>query len=124
MSSDALFDLELKPAPQLHACTGPGCAWCAWRDGPLAKAAGMTASDKDPEWSDRADKWLNELYVGVIVCADDLIEACGLPVGSPNQVGARFSRWAKAGRLREHGYKRAERRQSHARRLITWQVVS
>ena len=121
--SDALFELDAKPT-NLHACTGTGCTWCAWRDGTLAKAAGMTATDKDPEWSARADAWLGSLYVGVVVSADDLIEACGLPVGSPNQVGARFARWAKAGRIREHGYARATRKQSHARRLVQWQVTS
>jgi hypothetical protein len=84
----------------------------------------MTATSSDPEWAERADAWLNSLYTGVVVCADDLIEACGLPVGSPNQVGARFSRWAKAGRIREHGFIRATRKQSHARRLITWQVIA
>jgi len=122
--TDALFTVEVEAAPQLHACTGPTCTWCAWRDGTLAKAAGMTATDKDPEWADRADRWLNELYIGVVITADDLVAACGLPVGSPNQVGARFSRWAKAGRIREHGYQRATRKASHARRLVSWQVIA
>lgn len=122
--TDALFTLELEPTPQLHACTGPTCSWCAWRDGELAKAAGMTAIDKDHEWADRADRWLGDLYVGVVITADDLVAACGLPVGSPNQVGARFSRWAKAGRIREHGYQRATRKASHARRLVSWQVIA
>ena len=121
--SDALFDLEERPT-NIHAHTGPECAWCAWRDGTLAKAAAMTATDKDHEWGQRADTWLASLYVGVVVCADDLVQACGLPVGSPNQVGARFARWAKAGRIREHGFQRAARKQSHARRLVTWQVIA
>lgn len=122
--TDALFDLDLEPAPQLHGCTGQGCAWCAWRDGPLAKAAGMTAVHKDLEWQARADAWLNELYVGVIITADDLIAECGLPVGSSNQVGARFFRWAKANRVRHVGYAKATRKLSHSRVIRTWQVTA
>jgi len=120
---DTLFDVDDAPK-NTHACAGNGCTWCAWRDGELAKAAGMTATDKDHEWQLRADAWLNSLYIGVVVCADDLVRACDLPTGSPNQVGARFGAWAKSGRIRSHGYITASRRSSHGRVLRTWQVIA
>lgn len=121
--TDALFELDDKPT-NIHACTGPSCTWCAWRDGDLAKAAAMTATDKDPEWSARADEWLNSLYVGVLITSDDLTDACGFPVGSNNQIGPKFSSWQRKGRLRHHGYARATRKQSHARVVSVWQVAA
>lgn len=101
------------------------CPWCATAPtGPAAKAAAQSSLDVDPEWTHRAESWLGSLYVGVIVTADDLVESIGLPTGSTNQVGARFSAWAKAGRLRVAGVTTSRRKESHGRLMRAWQVTA
>jgi hypothetical protein len=123
MSDLSLFDDLEAPDRHDHAHTD-GCTFCATRDGLEAAKAGKAAVDRDEEWTRRADGWLNTLYIGVIITADDLIADEGLPNGSANQVGARFSAWAKAGRIRIEGVRQATRRESHGRLLRTWQVIA
>jgi hypothetical protein len=82
------------------------------------------AVNRDLEWTARANAWLAGLSLGVIISADDLIAEEGLPKGSANQVGARFSAWAKAGLIRIEGVKTAHRRESHGRLVRTWRVIA
>ena len=122
MSDMSLFELE---APERfdHAHT-VGCTFCATRNGPEAAEAGKAAVNRDLEWTARANAWLAGLSLGVIISADDLIAEEGLPKGSANQVGARFSAWAKAGLIRIEGVKTAHRRESHGRLVRTWRVIA
>lgn len=117
-----LFDLEPSPVPQLHACTGIGCAFCAGRTGAQAKDAGTAAVVVDHEWAARAESWLEELWPGAIVTAEDLEAEIGMPVGSSNQVGARFRAWNSAGLIAHHGYQPARRASSHGRVIRTWKA--
>jgi len=120
---DSLFEIE--PAEQrknIHSCTGTGCTFCAFVEGTQAKRKGTEAVVKDPEWTLRATEWRRSQPNGKTISADDLIEACGHPMGSPNQIGALFRSWALNGLVRVEGTVRSTRNTNHARRIIMWRV--
>lgn len=123
MSDLSLFDELEAPTRYDHAHTDE-CRFCATRQGLEAADAGKAAVDRDLEWTARANAWLSSMYLGVIISADDLVAEEGLPKGSANQVGARFSAWAKAGLIRMEGVKTAHRRESHGRLVRTWRVIA
>ena len=120
-----LFDL---PEP-CHTCGRPtesgACTWCAGAlTGLIAAERAMRRVSVDPEWSQRAAKWITGRRASAVFTADDLIEAVGLPTGSPNQVGATIRAWAAAGIIRPDGYAKAARKASHGRVLRMWQVAA
>lgn len=120
---DSLF--EISPAEQrknIHSCTGTGCTFCEFVEGTTAKRKAMDAVVKDPEWTLRATDWRRSLDYGVVISADDLIEACGHPEGSPNQIGALFRSWALKGLVHVHGTIGSTRNSNHARKIILWKV--
>lgn len=124
--TDALFALPVACSSCGRPETHSGCAWCATRTGPAAQAAAVTAIRRDPEWQARADDWLRSLRdfgpTGWLVTADHLVDAVGLPDGSPNQVGAIFQRWARKGWVKAAGHAQATRKVSHGRWLRSWAV--
>jgi len=119
--TDALFDLETE-RPKTHACTGRECHFCSWLDGHQAKQAGTTAANIDPRWAIEAGQWRRTMVEGDLFTADDLIDAIGLPDGHPNQIGALFALWHKAGTIRPRGTTASTRASNHARALRVWQV--
>lgn len=120
--ADYLFSTIAETTDHDHAHT-PGCTFCAHRSGPTAGALARAAVKTDPEWATRASAWLDTIYPGAIIDADYLVAAIGLPAGNANQIGARFSTWAKGGKIRMAGVKTATRRASHGRLVRTWQVT-
>lgn len=117
--SEGLFDV-----PQ-H-CTDCGrelvsglCAWCSSK---ARHPMEWLAPVKDLEWTHRADQWLTATQPGDVITADDLIDAIGLPMGSENQIGARFQSWRKAGYIRQAGYTTSTRASNHGRVLRQWEV--
>ena len=120
---DSLF--EINPVEQrknIHSCTGTGCTFCEFVEGTTAKRKGTEAVVKDPEWTLRATEWRRSLHYGAVISADDLIESCGHPTGSPNQIGALFRSWATKGLVRVHGSVSSQRNSNHARKIILWKV--
>lgn len=125
MSVDSLFELVPTHCDDCgRRLEAHQCVWCSTRTGDGARAAGQDAVTVDLEWNHRADAWLGQLYLGVVVSADDLVAEVGLPTGSPNQVGAKFSSWAKARRIRPEGVTTSRRRESHGRLMRTWKVTA
>ena len=124
MTSEALFTVHMSCQECGRPTHANGCQWCNHKTGISAKEAGMANVKNDPEWGHRCDLWLSGLPFGSVICADDLVREAGLPMGSSNQVGARFARWAKAGWISEHGMTKGTRPESHGRRLLTWEVVA
>ena len=103
------------------------CAWCSTRSGADAARAAIAAANnaRDLEWAHRADAWLDDMTdAGTVITADDLIDAVGLPLGSSNQIGARFQIWRKAGYIRAAGVDTSRRPSSHGRLLWAWEVVA
>lgn len=119
---DSLFQIE-ETRKNIHSCTGIGCTFCAFVDGTQAKRAGTKAVTKDPEWTLRATEWRRSCYANQLITADDLVEACGHPVGSPNQIGALMKSWASKGLIQVYNVKNSERKTNHARRIIVWRVI-
>lgn len=126
--SDALFDIPAN-------CMSCGrqnvlgiCPWCSGKTtGADAAREAIAASNRkrDLEWSERADAWLDDMTdAGMVITADDLIEAVGLPTGSENQIGARFQAWRKAGYIRQAGVETSRRKSNHGRLLRAWEVVA
>lgn len=113
-------------APRIdHAHTEPECVFCATRDGAAARdAAVKTTARRDLEWWTRAEAWLDSHYVGTQVTADDLVDAIGLPDGSPNAVGAFLRTQAMLGALEPDGFTTATRPSSHGRTLRLWRVTA
>jgi hypothetical protein len=99
---DTLFDPPPAARASTHACTGPGCYFCAWLDGRAAKTKAVKAVKYDPRWLHEAVEWRRS-RIGLEVTADDLIACIGLPDGHPAQIGALFSQWAQAGMIRLTG---------------------
>jgi hypothetical protein len=100
------------------------CRWCQGiEDGKAASARAMAATVRDPEWADRAARWLGDRPTGSRFTADDLVGELGLPVGSPNQVGATVRAWASAGIIEAAGAVTATRKSSHARLIRVWRVT-
>lgn len=119
-----LFDIDDKPA---HNCAGPTCSWCAWRERIAAAEAGTAAANanRDLEWAQRADAWLADCVPAMaVITSDDLIDAVGLPVGSPNQIGARFKTWQRAGFIEMTGVTTSTRRTNHGRLLREWRAIA
>ena len=111
--SATLFDLE-------HKCAGPWCRYCETTTGVEAKALAIEATVSDPEWNRRANVWLFRLGPDRRFTADDLTAAIGLPVGSSNQVGAIFRRWATGKSIKPVGYTTSDRASNHGRVLREW----
>jgi hypothetical protein len=108
-----------------HAHTGTGCVFCATRDGAAARDAGVKATARrDLEWWTRAEAWLDSHYVGERITADDLVDAIGLPDGSPNAVGAFLRTQSVLGALESDGFTTATRPSSHSRTLRVWRVIA
>jgi hypothetical protein len=130
MDELAMFDLPEQPKAALHACTGSTCGFCASTpDALAAKAAGMkAAADAKLEWLARCDTWRQTLTYATRITADDLIAACGLPVGElaagkNNAVGALFSSWARQGHLVRVDYVQSRRKSSHGHVIAVWEVI-
>lgn len=120
---DSLFEIEpAQVRKNIHSCTGTGCHFCEFVEGTQAKRKGTEAVTKDPEWTLRATEWRRSLDYGVVITADDLIEECGHPEGSPNQIGALFRSWALKGLVHVHGSVSSQRNSNHARKIILWKV--
>lgn len=111
--SATLFDLE-------HKCAGPWCRYCETTTGPEAKALAIEATVSDPEWNRRANVWLFRLGPNRCFTADDLTGAIGLPMGSGNQVGAKFNNWAQLKIITHGGYTKSKRASNHGRVLSEW----
>ena len=111
--SATLFDLE-------HKCAGPWCRFCETNTGLEAKALATEATVSDPEWAHRANAYLMYLGPNTRFTADDLTWDIGLPVGSGNQVGAIFRRWATGKSIKPVGYTTSERASNHGRVLREW----
>jgi len=120
---DILFDETPAARQDVHACTGPGCHFCEWLDGRAAKRKATDAVRFDPRWRHEANEWRRE-HIGARVTADDLIDAIGLPDGSPNQIGALFRQWAHMFMCRQAGTVASGRASNHARRVIIWEVTA
>ena len=112
--TDTLFDLE-------HKCRGPWCRYCETRTGPEAADAAIESTVTDPEWNRRANVWLFRLGAGRRFTADDLTERIGLPVGSGNQVGAKFRKWALLKIIVPCGFTTSKRASNHGRVLREWE---
>lgn len=79
---------------------------------------------RDHYWTEQAEWWLNTLTRrGDLITADDLIAEVGLPTGSGNQVGARFTAWHRAGMIRPVGYVQSTRPSSNGRAVRRWEVT-
>ena len=79
---------------------------------------------RDQYWSEQAAWWINTLTTrGEIITSDSLIAEIGLPTGSPNQVGARFAAWHKAGLIEPVGYVTSTRCTNHGRAVRSWRVT-
>lgn len=118
----ALFDLEPEPAFD----------WSAYheriRQANEARQRAIADRRRQPKsdahWSQEADWWLKTLTTrGETITADDLIREIGLPTGSPNQVGARFTKWHKAGLIEPAGYTQSTRKESNGRAVRVWRVT-
>ena len=124
--TEALFAIPASCGSCGRPETSSGCAWCATRTGLQAQGRAVTAIRRDPEWQARADDWLRELRdfgeTGFLATSDALVEAIGLPDGSPNQVGAIFPRWARKGWVKAAGHTQATRKEAHGRWVRTWAV--
>jgi len=122
---DALFELpDLEQVRRTtHACTGPGCHFCEWLSGQQARDRAVTVIRMDPAWLEAATVWRRD-HIGADITADDLVEAVGLPEGSPNQIGALFRKWAQMGLCRVVDYKKSQRNSNHARRILVWEVTA
>jgi hypothetical protein len=122
----ALFepvDYPATPAP--HACAGSVCQVCELtRTSEQAKRVGTSKAKKDAAWWDQAARWIGQQPLGRRFTADDLIDAVGLPHGSPNQVGAQIRTWAVQDKTEPVGYAEAKRHSSHGRVLRVWQVIA
>jgi hypothetical protein len=119
---ESLFDFD-EPRKNVHSCTGAGCSFCEYVNGTQAKDRATAVIVKDPEWTLRATQWRRSLNYGACITADDLLESCGHPVGSPNQIGALFNSWAKLGALQIQGTIGSARASNHSRKIILWRVV-
>jgi hypothetical protein len=121
---DALFTDE-KPAYDWNAYDERIRAANAARMARIAEDRRHPKPKPDELWSNNAEWWLETLTRrGDIITADDLINEIGLPdEGSPNQVGARFKKWHKAGLLEPEGYKQSERKGTHGRAVRLWRVT-
>ena len=120
---DSLFEIDLvEQRRNIHSCTGTGCSFCEFVEGATGKRKGIEAVIKDPEWHLRATQWRRSLDFGKTITADDLIEECGHPEGSPNQIGALFRSWAVKGLVQVQGSVSSQRNSNHARRIILWKV--
>jgi hypothetical protein len=121
----ALFepvDYPASPAP--HACAGYVCQVCELtRTSSAAKELGTSKPRRDHGWWAEATRWIDRQPVGLRFTADDLIDAIGLPHGSPNQVGAIIRTWAVQDITEPVGYAEATRQSSHGRVLRIWQVA-
>ena len=96
------------------------CPWCTGR------ANGIEPTERvntDPEWNRRADLWLASTYPGTRITADHLIDECGLPTGSLNQIGAKFRAWNKAGLIEVDGTTTSLRKPTHGRLVRLWKVI-
>ena len=120
---DSLFEIDpVEQRRNIHSCTGTGCSFCEFVEGTTAKRKGTDAVIKDPEWHLRATEWRRSLSSGKTITADHLIEACGHPEGSPNQIGALFRSWAVKGLVKVRGSVSSTRNTNHARKIIIWEV--
>lgn len=119
----ALFDLIDYPEQPIHGCAGPSCQVCATRNGTAAKKHGTKIVKRDEEWWQRANGWFHMLDPRTQFTADDLVEAVGLPVGSPNQVGACVRTWAARDLTKPVGVREARRKESHGRLVRIWEVM-
>ncbi len=78
----------------------------------------------DLYWQEQAAWWITNLTSrGEVITADTLIAEIGLPTGSPNQVGARFRAWNKAGLIEAVGYVPSTRKEAHGRTVRSWRVT-
>lgn len=118
---ETLWEVE-HPRRNTHACAGPSCQFCAWLDGHRAKELAHSRIKLDQRWVHDALDWRQKLEPGTHITADDLIEAIGLPDGTPNQVGYLFATWKSAKVITAVGSVASKRRSNHARELTVWEV--
>lgn len=120
--TDALFEIE-GPKPY---------DWDAYHERIKAANAARMAliSDQrrtpksDEYWASEAEWWLQTLTTrGERITADDLIREIGLPRGSANQVGARFTKWHRAGLIEPEGFTQSTRKGTNGRAVRVWRVT-
>lgn len=94
-------------------------------DGPSGEElrdAGMDRVEQSPAagpWIAAANGWVRALSAGATFSAEDLCAQVGRPA-RPNMVGARLSALARQRLIEPVGYEKAERRERHASRMLTW----
>ena len=116
----ALFDVVDYQTPT-HGCAGDVCQVCELARTPAdAKTLGTARPKKDNRWWTEAGRFINQLGVGALFTADDLVELIGLPDGSPNQVGACVRAWAAADLIVHHDYEDSRRKSNHGRIVRVW----
>jgi hypothetical protein len=97
------------------------------RHGRAARDHGVDLADHGAwtPWRDRADAWIAEMAAtGVTFTADDMVACLGLPVASsPNAVGARFLKAARAGTIVKIGYRPSTRASRRASVVAVWQGI-
>ena len=116
----ALFDVVDYQTPT-HGCAGDVCQVCELARTPAdAKTLGTARPKKDNRWWTEAGRFINQLGVGALFTADDLVELIGLPDGSPNQVGACVRAWAAGDLILAHGFEESTRKSNHGRIVRVW----
>lgn len=122
---EALFDIT---AADCLACGRPlrnsVCGWCSQNQEGTTLTRVIESSTKDMEWLERATQWRRSLNLHSRVTADDLVDAIGLPVGSPNQIGSLFHTWNKKGYLRFIRTVRASRKSRNSGAQREWEVLA
>lgn len=121
--TEHLFDTAPPERAKVHACTGPGCAFCEFVDGSKAKTRATEAVIYDPRWVYEATEWRRGV-LGQWVTADDLVDQIGLPDRHPNQIGALFRQWAAFGLIERTGSTQSRRDSNHARTISVWKVLA
>lgn len=93
----------------------------------LANNGTMATLIANNTWSERADKWFDEVMVGELFTAEDLVRVVGLPnpelPKANNAIGAKIRSWSHAEYIVPAGYTKSGRSVSHARIIVIWERV-
>jgi len=83
------------------------------------------ALEAKPEWSAKADNWLETAPSGYEFTSEDLTSAIGYPdedngINTNNAIGAKVRSWAKSGLTEKNGYINSINARSHGRVVAKW----